>query len=269
MLYIRLLVSGFGFLIFNFFLKFGVVPSYVTLFLMVFTFFFITLIFRAYYKIFFNLWGNYFCNCISLILIFSATIVISYGRIELNAYLITCFPKLLGLLGIGILILGPTDTLITQMMPGGSEDSANSGNWRDFLNLSPEHEHEQGARANSNDPVTETAVANPPGNQNPGLANEHVEAARQLLYNHAQIADVLRGIFQDLHTRVPGGFQSERLTEMLEERHGGPGMGNILQSLRENGRDSPFFREAQVDFKALRESGATEAALRREWQGRA
>ena len=99
--------------------------------------------------------------------------------------------------------------------------------------------------------------------QTPTLSDFH-----QLMRNHQSIADLLPRIFQDLHTRVPAGFQSERLAEMLEERYGGRNLGGILLSLQEEGRNSRFFREVQTDFQTLRDSGATEATLRKEWQGR-
>lgn len=99
------------------------------------------------------------------------------------------------------------------------------------------------------------------------LEQLQLENFRHLLETHKKIADTIQNIFQDLHTRVPAGFQSERLTEMLEERHGGRSLGGILQSLQEEGRNSPFFREVQTDFQALRDSGGTEATLRKEWQG--
>lgn len=153
MLYTRLLIGGLGLLICNSLIKFSLVPSSVTLCAMVFAVFIISFCFRVFYRIFLNLWGHSFCFLIYIIILVSAAIVISYGRIELNAHLTTCFLKLLGT---GILIMGPTDILITRMMPNGSENSANSGsgNWQDFLNFSPE----QGAGDEVNQPV----AANPP-----------------------------------------------------------------------------------------------------------
>jgi len=100
------------------------------------------------------------------------------------------------------------------------------------------------------------------------LQRPTLEEFRQLLENHRRISDAIPKIFQDLHMRVPAGFQSERLTEMLEERHGGRSLGGILRSLQEEGHNSPLFREVQTDFQALRDSGGTEATLRKEWQGR-
>lgn len=92
---------------------------------------------------------------------------------------------------------------------------------------------------------------------------------RQLLDDHAIIAKRIQEIHQDLKTRVPAGFQAERLAEILEERHGGEKMNEILRSLQTEGRQSPYFREVQTDFRTLRNSGGTEEQLRKEWQGRA
>lgn len=140
--FIRIATSVFGFLICNYLTQLGFVPSCVTLCGMIFSVFVISLSFRVFYRFFMNLWGRPFCISIYIVMIVYAAIVISYGRIELNAHLLTGFGKLLGLLGAGIIILGPTDTLINHMMPSESVDSANSssgsGNWRDFINPSPQ-----------------------------------------------------------------------------------------------------------------------------------
>uniref|UniRef100_A0A803ND50 Cytochrome c oxidase subunit 1 n=1 Tax=Chenopodium quinoa TaxID=63459 RepID=A0A803ND50_CHEQI len=59
-------------------------------------------------------------------------------KVYLHACLATCFVELYSFLGIGVLISsGPGEMVGTRMMPAGS-DSANSANWRDYLNLSPE-----------------------------------------------------------------------------------------------------------------------------------
>ncbi|TMW81077.1 hypothetical protein EJD97_012162 (mitochondrion) [Solanum chilense] len=111
-------------------------------------------------------------------------------------------------------------------------------------------------------------VHQPPIQEHTG---EHMslENWERLLQNHKEVAAVIQEIHRELHTRVPGGFQAERLTEMLEERHGGERMGEILQSLQTERRHSPYFREVQTDFRNLRGSGGTEMQLRKEWQGRA
>lgn len=100
------------------------------------------------------------------------------------------------------------------------------------------------------------------------LQRPTLEEFRQLLETHQGIADTIKRIFQDLHTRVPAGFQSERLTEMLEERHGGRSLGGIGSSgaCRKRGATVPFFGKSKL--QALRDSGGTEATLRKEWQGR-
>lgn len=67
---------------------------------------------------------------------------------------------------------------------------------------------------------------------------------------------------------IPGGFQAERLTELLENEHGGEKMGEILRSLQTEGRESPYFREVQVYFREFRLNQTTEMSLRRQWQGR-
>lgn len=91
---------------------------------------------------------------------------------------------------------------------------------------------------------------------------------KELLTAHQRIADRIQELCRELNTRVPGGFQAECLTEMLEERHGGDKMTEILRSLETEGRQSPDFQDILSDFKELRSSGVTEKSLRQDWQGR-
>ena len=112
-----------------------------------------------------------------------------------------------------------------------------------------------------------TPVAQPPIQERP-VDQPSLESFAKLLETHERISERIKDLFRDLHTRVPGGFQAERLTEMLEERHGGEKMSEILQSLQTEGDHSPYFREVQTDFLNLRHSGVTEMVLRREWQGK-
>lgn len=90
------------------------------------------------------------------------------------------------------------------------------------------------------------------------ISQSSYDEVRQLLTNHANIADCLQSLFRELHTHVPGGFQAERLAEMLEENHGGEKMGEIFSSLQTEGRQSPYFREVQTYFRDFRHSGVTE-----------
>ncbi|CAA0810850.1 Unknown protein [Striga hermonthica] len=74
-----------------------------------------------------------------------------------------------------------------------------------------------------------------------------LESVKQLLADHAYIADRIQDLCRALRTNVPGGFQAERLTEILEERHGGETMSLIRQSLETQALYT-FFREVQTDF---------------------
>jgi len=115
------------------------------------------------------------------------------------------------------------------------------------------------AAANPEAAPLQLIQAQPPGHQPPIL---------ELLENHAAVADVIRDIHRELHIRVPGGFQAEWLAEILEARHGGERLNEILQSLKTERNQSPYFGEVQTDFKTLRDDGGTEMQLRKEWQGR-
>lgn len=124
------------------------------------------------------------------------------------------------------------------------------------------------AGTSSTHPRVDSDSGNPPeqgaGDQPPSRD----EYFRRLLDNHEVISDLIQEIHRQLHTHVPAGFQAAELTEMLEERHGGPKMEEIRRSLSEEGRFSPYFREIQSDFQSLKKSGGTEAQLRRNWSGR-
>ena len=56
-----------------------------------------------------------------------------------------------------------------------------------------------------------------------------------------KIPERLQKLFKKLRMHVPGGFQAERLTEILEERHGGEKMGEICRSLRAERGHSLYF----------------------------
>ena len=90
------------------------------------------------------------------------------------------------------------------------------------------------------------------------ISQSSYEEVRQLITNHENIADRLQELFRELRTHVPGGFQAERLAEMLEEEHGGEKMGEILRSLQAEGHQSPYFRDVQTYFRDFRHSGVTE-----------
>lgn len=87
-------------------------------------------------------------------------------------------------------------------------------------------------------------------------------AFRLALDRQEELSEVIPGIFKAIGTRVPGGFQSERLAEMLDDRFGSAALGSILQSLKNEGRESFFFRQIQSDFDELRRGGGTEAQLK-------
>ena len=100
----------------------------------------------------------------------------------------------------------------------------------------------------------------------PNPSSVEIENVEIIFRAPSDIADLLRDIFHDLRTHVPGGFQAERLAEMLEERYGPERMPSILESLQTHRGKSPYFREIQTDFSILRGSGGTEKQLRAEWR---
>ena len=86
----------------------------------------------------------------------------------------------------------------------------------------------------------------PPAEEPPSNSQQSLESYEKLLKSHAAVADLVQEIHRDLHTHVPGGFQAERLAEILEERHGPEKMAQIQQSLESQRQHSPYFREVQA-----------------------
>jgi hypothetical protein len=102
--------------------------------------------------------------------------------------LISCvrlyFRQLDSLLGMGVFLIfvfGPGEMVGTRMMPAGS-DSANSGNWRDYLNLSPEEDSVGGG---SNEPAAENPPAAAPHPRHEEAQNEAPPLAQEALPQNA------------------------------------------------------------------------------------
>lgn len=91
---------------------------------------------------------------------------------------------------------------------------------------------------------------------------------KAILVSHEKIGENVLELRRQEGMRIPGGFQTERLVEMLEERYGGIKMKEIEQDIRERGLHSQFYKETKSFFNELRREGATEALLRKAWQGR-
>lgn len=102
----------------------------------------------------------------------------------------------------------------------------------------------------------------------PPVDQTSLNSLKDILTAHERIADRIQDLCRELHTRVPGGFQRERLTILLEERHGGDKMTEILHSLQTEGCQSHYFQEVLSDFQDFRRNGVTEQTLRKKWQGR-
>lgn len=101
-----------------------------------------------------------------------------------------------------------------------------------------------------------------------GIWREVARQERAIFSSHEEIADLIPEICRDLHTRAPGGFQSECLVEKLEDRHGSEKLLEIRESLKNDRHNSPYFRGVLADFSNLKREGSTEKNLRDDWQGR-
>lgn len=99
------------------------------------------------------------------------------------------------------------------------------------------------------------------------VSNWEMAQFRAILRAHRGIASIIPHLFRQNNISPPEGYQAERLVEMLEDRHGGPSLPGIMTSLREQGPNSPHFREIRECFQELTTSGGSESNLRREWNG--
>lgn len=82
-------------------------------------------------------------------------------------------------------------------------ESSDSGNWQQYLNLSEDKEGKAPSESSSDRGITNflkqpAAVQQPPSQ----------EAFRELLENHAAVAEYIQEIHRGLRTRVPAGFQA-------------------------------------------------------------
>nr|YP_004842163.1 hypothetical protein LKY79_mgp042 [Beta macrocarpa]CBX24968.1 hypothetical protein [Beta macrocarpa] len=122
----------------------------------------------------FKLYSHYFNQLFSFILniglFIVAVMILSYVRAHWHTYFGVCFVGVYSLFGMGAPSTGGTGGMsCTYMMPSGSDASNGNGEWRGYLNDSPE-----GGDAVS-DAENVPAAENPPGHP-----NEAAPAAPQL-----------------------------------------------------------------------------------------
>jgi len=91
---------------------------------------------------------------------------------------------------------------------------------------------------------------------------------RRYFNAHENIGKLIQELRSEERMRIPGGFQLERLGEMFEEKYGGEKLLDIEQEMRQNRRGSSYYQESKTFFDILRRDRATEAVLRKAWQGR-
>lgn len=88
----------------------------------------------------------------------------------------------------------------------------------DPTGVNPRNALSQSAPTRSPDNITPLVIEQRPPAQPPAQPRELEQPTLadfgQILENQENIASLIQTIFQDLHTRVPGGFQSERLVEI-------------------------------------------------------
>lgn len=97
---------------------------------------------------------------------------------------------------------------------------------------------------------------------------EYLNAVQQNLRAHEAIGNHIIELRRQEGMRLPGGFQTERIVEMLEDRYGGEQMIAIERDIQLNGIRSRFYTETKTFYDDFRREGITEALLRKTWQGR-
>ncbi|GFP91539.1 hypothetical protein PHJA_001297900 [Phtheirospermum japonicum] len=91
---------------------------------------------------------------------------------------------------------------------------------------------------------------------------------KRILQAHEAIGQQILELRRQEGIRIPAGFQTERLSEMLEEEYGGEEMIKISDDMRQKGVHSHFYKATKTFFNYFRREGVTEALLRQTWQGR-
>lgn len=97
---------------------------------------------------------------------------------------------------------------------------------------------------------------------------EQLAKISEIIYAHERIGELIQDFRRQEGMRLPGGFQMERLVEMLEERYGGEQLLEIEKDLRQHGIFSNFYKESKTYFDYLRRNSVTESFLRKKWQGK-
>ena len=100
------------------------------------------------------------------------------------------------------------------------------------------------------------------------LDKNQLAKLKKVLKAHERIASHIEELRLEEKMRLPGGFQTERIVDMLEETYGPDALIEIEKEIRRKGLNSLFYRETKTIFDYFRRNQITEALLRKEWQGR-
>lgn len=95
-----------------------------------------------------------------------------------------------------------------------------------------------------------------------------LEKIREILKSHERIGERILELRREEGMRLPGGFQVERLVEILEENYGGEKLLDIEIDMMQKGILSPYYNETKTFFFYFRCERITETLLRKEWQGK-
>jgi hypothetical protein len=91
--------------------------SPTTFFLLGFVFFLSSFLFRLYSNYLMALLGKFFFFCCYFSIVLIGSLILAYGRVYLHAALSAFFVELYSFLGVGVLIIGPGEMVVTGMMP--------------------------------------------------------------------------------------------------------------------------------------------------------
>jgi hypothetical protein len=75
-----------------------------------------------------------------------------------------------------------------------------------------------------------------------------LEKIREILKSHERIGERILELRREEGMRLPGGFQVERLVEILEENYGGEKLLDIEIDMMQKGILSPYYNETKTFF---------------------
>lgn len=117
--------------------------------------------------------------------------------------------------------------------------------------------------------------AEPEGPPPPVQAPEQLptpEEAAALIARDMELEEKLGNLIMELrkqdHMRRLGLLQMDHLVMSLQQENGGVSLPEMIRSLEQEGRNSPYYAQSQSIFSNMRREGLTEKVLHKDFMGR-